>query len=204
MNENLSILIVDDDDNIRELLKQELNEAGYQVQEARDGREALDKIQEEQPDLIILDILMPEVNGFDVAATLKGDPLTMGIPIIVLSIVEDEDRGYRLGIDRYLTKPIQSSVVLEEIERLLAQGVSHQKIMLVDEETSTLKTLKKVLQSKGFEVMEVASGEEVIARALDFKPDMIILNAKIPGQREIAKRIRSEKGMEHVSFLLFN
>lgn len=199
-----TILIVDDDDHIRELLKQELNEAGYQVQEARDGREALDQIQEEQPDLIILDILMPEVNGFDVATTLKGDPLTMGIPIIVLSIVEDEDRGYRLGIDRYLTKPIQSSVVLEEIERLLAQGVSHQKVMLVDEETSTLKTLKKVLQSKEFEVMEVASGEEVIVKALDYKPDMIILNAKIPKQREIAKKMHSEKGLEHVSFLLFD
>jgi len=198
-----TILIVDDDDHIRELLKQELLEAGYQVREAKDGREALDKIQEEQPDLIILDILMPEVNGFDVAAALKGDPLTMGIPIIVLSIVEDKDRGYRLGIDRYLTKPVQSSVVLEEIERLLAQGVSHQKVMLVDEETSTLKTLKKVLRAKGYEVMEVASGEDVIERALDFTPDMIILNAKLARQREIVKKTHFKKGLEHVSFLLF-
>jgi Response regulator containing a CheY-like receiver domain and an HD-GYP domain len=55
------------------------------------------------PDLIILDVMMPEMNGFDVAAVLKNDPQTMDIPIIVLSIVQDKARGYRIGVDRYLT-----------------------------------------------------------------------------------------------------
>jgi len=199
-----TILIVDDDVHIRELLKQELHEAGYQVREAGDGREALAHIRQARPDLVILDVMMPEMSGFDVAAVLKGDPQTMDLPIIILSIVEDKERGYRLGVDRYLTKPVEPGVVLEEIERLLAQGVSRNKVMVVDEDASTLKTLTEVLRAKGYEVVEAASGEEAIEKALRARPDMIILNAVLPQQREIVKALRFERGLEHVLFLLFD
>jgi DNA-binding response OmpR family regulator len=199
-----TILIVDDDVHIRELLRQELHEAGYQVQEAGDGREALAQIRQKRPDLVVLDVMMPEMSGFDVAAVLKGDPQTMDLPIIILSIVEDQERGYRLGVDRYLTKPIEPGVVLEEIERLLAQGVSRNKVMVVDEDASTLKTLTEVLRAKGYEVVEAASGEEAIEKALRARPDMIILNAVLPQQREIVKTLRFERGLEHVLFLLFD
>ena len=94
--------------NIRSLLQQELTEAGYVVRLAEDGRKALSLIREEIPGLVILDVMMPEMNGFDVAAVLKNDPATMDIPIIILSIVEDKERGFRLGVDRYLTKPIDT------------------------------------------------------------------------------------------------
>ena len=199
-----TILIVDDDVHIRELLRQELHEAGYEVQEAGDGREALAQIRQKRPDLVVLDVMMPEMSGFDVAAVLKGDPQTMDLPIIILSIVEDQERGYRLGVDRYLTKPIETGVVLEEIERLLAQGVSRNKVMVVDQDASTLKTLTEALRAKGYEVVEAASGEEAIEKALRARPDMIILNAVLPQQREIVKTLRFERGLEHVLFLLFD
>ncbi len=195
---------MDDDDHIRELLKQELNGVGYQVWEARDGREALAQIRQERPALVILDVMMPEMNGFDVAAVLKNDPQTMDLPIIILSILKDEERGYRLGVDRYLTKPVETGVLLEEVERLLAQGVSRNKVMVVDEDASTLKTLTEVLRTKGYEVVEAASGEEAIEKALRVRPDMIILNAVLPQQREIVKALRFEKGLENVLFLLFD
>ena len=105
-----SVLVVDDDSNIRSLLQQELTEAGYIVRLAEDGRKALALIREEIPGLVILDVMMPEMNGFDVAAVLKNDPTTMDIPIIILSIVEDKERGFRLGVDRYLTKPIDTAI----------------------------------------------------------------------------------------------
>ena len=82
------ILVVDDDPNIRELLTQEFTEAGYQVQLAANGREAHRRTcARERPDLVVLDVMMPEMNGFDVAAVLKNDPPTMDIPIVILSIV---------------------------------------------------------------------------------------------------------------------
>ena len=85
---NATILVVDDDDSIRSLLHQELSDAGYVIEEAKDGKMALESIRKNRPDLIILDVMMPEINGFDVAAILKNDPKTMDIPIIILSIVQ--------------------------------------------------------------------------------------------------------------------
>ncbi len=109
---NATILVVDDDDSIRSLLHQELSDAGYIIEEARDGKMALESIRKNRPDLIILDVMMPEINGFDVAAILKNDPQTMDIPIIILSIVQDKARGFRIGVDRYLTKPIDTCKVI--------------------------------------------------------------------------------------------
>ena len=89
-----TILVVDDDDSIRSLLNQELGDAGYTIEEASNGNEALASIRNHRPDLVILDVMMPEMNGFDVAAILKNDPQTMDIPIIVLSIVQDKAQGF--------------------------------------------------------------------------------------------------------------
>jgi CheY-like chemotaxis protein len=122
-----SILIVDDDDSIRSLLQQELSDAGYLIEQATNGKEALAKVRANRPDLIILDVMMPEMNGFDVAAVLKNDPQTMDIPIIVLSIVQDRARGFRIGVDRYLTKPIDTNILFSEIGNLLEQGKSKRK-----------------------------------------------------------------------------
>ena len=94
-----TILVVDDDANIRELLRQSLQNQGYAVQEAKDGLDAIYQIKVKKPDLIILDVMMPQINGFDTAAIIKNDPTKMDIPIIMLSIFEDKERGYQLGID---------------------------------------------------------------------------------------------------------
>ena len=141
-----SILVVDDDANIRSLLQQEFTEAGYTVRLAENGRQALTLIREEAPGLVILDVMMPEMNGFDVAAVLKNDPATMDIPIIILSIVEDKERGFRLGVDRYLTKPIDTASLFREVGTLLDQGKSKKKVMVVDEDASTIRTLADVLR----------------------------------------------------------
>jgi signal transduction histidine kinase/ligand-binding sensor domain-containing protein len=77
-----NILVVDDEKHIRDLLKQELSESGYVVREASNGKEAIDAVRKELPDLVILDVMMPEMNGFDVAAVLKNDPFTMDVPIL--------------------------------------------------------------------------------------------------------------------------
>lgn len=120
-NSDKTILVVDDEASIRSLLRQEISELGYDIKEAVNGEEALDSIRSLQPDLIILDVMMPKMNGFDVAAIVKNDPLTKDIPIIIVSIVDDRQRINQLGIDRYLTKPIDMGLLLKEIEVLLAK-----------------------------------------------------------------------------------
>ncbi len=196
-----SVLVVDDDPNIRSLLQQELTEAGYTVRLAEDGRKALTLIREEKPGLVILDVMMPDMNGFDVAAVLKNDPATMDIPIIILSIVEDKERGFRLGVDRYLTKPIDTASLFHEVDALLDQGKSKKKVMVVDEDTSTIRTITDVLEARGYQVME-SNGSELVSRAVLAKPDIIILNSLLSSD-EAVRALRFEKGMENVLFLIY-
>jgi signal transduction histidine kinase/CheY-like chemotaxis protein len=196
-----SVLVVDDDQHIRSLLNQELSEAGYRVRLAEDGRKALSLIREETPGLVILDVMMPEMNGFDVAAVLKNDPVTMDIPIIILSILEDKERGFRLGVDRYLTKPIDTASLFHEVDALLDQGKSKKKVMIVDEDASTVRTLADVLETRGYQVTD-SNGSELVSRAMHSKPDVIILSSLLSND-DAVRALRFEKGMENVLFLIY-
>lgn len=199
---NSTILVVDDDDSIRSLLEQELSEAGYLIEQATNGKAALDCIRKNRPDLIILDVMMPEMNGFDVAAILKNDPQTMDIPIIILSIIQDKARGFRIGVDRYLTKPIDTAQLFTEVGNLLEQGKSKKKVMVVDQDSEAVKTLTDVLQTKGYQVVE-SDGKELVKNAIANQPDIIILNSILSGNQEIVKTLRFEKGLENVLFFIY-
>ena len=196
------ILVVDDEANIRELLTQEFSEAGYHVRTAVNGREALRSVRAERPDLVVLDVMMPEMNGFDVAAVLKNDPATMDIPIVILSIVQDRERGYRLGVDRYLTKPIDTDLLFKEVGALIEQKQSHKRVLVVDEDATTVKTLTDVLTARGYSVME-ARGDDLLARAVAVQPDIIMLNSVSSARSNAVQMLRFEKGMENVLFLVY-
>ncbi|MGB5358227.1 MAG: response regulator, partial [Eudoraea sp.] len=197
-----TILVVDDDTPIRSLLRQELGEAGYQVKEAANGKAALDMVRISKPDLIILDVMMPEINGFDVAAVLKNDPATMDIPIIILSIVQDKERGLRIGVDRYLTKPIDTEKLFHEVDELLEQGVSKKRVLVVDDDVSAVKSLTDVLTARGYKVVE-ANPDNLLETAAAHKPDIIMLNSVINGDEKTLKELKFQKGMENVMFFVY-
>lgn len=197
-----TILVVDDDVNIRQLLRQQLEPEGYNVSEAKDGVEAISQVKQAAPDLVILDVMMPQMNGFDVAAVIKNDPKTMGIPIIILSIVEDKQRGYRLGIERYLTKPIETETLLHEIGTVISQGTSSQKVLVVDEDLSTVKTLAKALEVKGYSVVEATDAEQLREKAMSVDPYIIIANANLWERSKVIQNLRFEKGLENVFYFL--
>jgi signal transduction histidine kinase/CheY-like chemotaxis protein/ligand-binding sensor domain-containing protein len=195
------ILVVDDEANIRELLTQEFTEAGYAVVTAANGREAVVEVRRQRPDLIVLDVMMPEMNGFDVAAVLRNDPQTLDIPIIILSIVQDRERGFRLGVDRYLTKPINTDVLFREVGALLDQRKSHKRVLVVDDDASAVKTLTEVLKARGYSVTE-ARGHDLFEKAKMLQPDIIMLSSADP-KPEIVQTLRFEKGLENVLFFVY-
>jgi len=204
LKEKANILVVDDDNAIRELLRQSLEAEGYIIREARDGVEAIQQVKRNRPDLILLDVMMPQINGFEVAAVLKNDPQTADIPIIILSIVEDRERGFRLGVDRYLTKPINRSKLLKEIGTLLSQGSSNKKVLVVDRNASTLAVLSEALQAQGYTVVEALGEEECIEKALSHEPDLIIIDSVLSEQQNLVKTLRFEKGLEKLCFILLS
>jgi PAS domain S-box-containing protein len=198
-----SILVVDDDRSIRSLLRQELEAQGYHVREAEDGETALASVRRERPDLIILDVMMPGLSGFDVAAVLRNDPTTAQIPIVILSVIQDEERGLRVGVDHYFTKPVNAETLLHEVGNLLAQGPTTKKVLVVDEDAETVRTLSTALVAQGYIVTRADSGKEAIEKAVNDHPDLVMVRSLVSEQCDLVQTLRFEKGMESVSFVLF-
>ncbi len=197
------LLVVDDDAPIRSMLRQELEAAGYRVYEAADGRQALAEARRLHPDLVILDVMMPELNGFDVAAVLKNDPLTYGLPILILSILEDRGRGFHIGVDCYLTKPIDMPALLSEVERLLSKGPLGKNALLIGN-GAKMQSAQAALQSQGYQARLAASraaGQEQAARE---RPDMVVIDAALPGARDLLDALRAERGSDKAFYLLLS
>lgn len=119
-----TILVVDDEPDILKLVKARLESDGYRVLTAIDGEEALLKVHTEKPDLIVLDIMLPKINGYDVCLNIKDDKNYKDIPIIILTVKfhpDDIRFAKALGADVYLTKPFEHDVLLENIQTLLKE-----------------------------------------------------------------------------------
>jgi DNA-binding response OmpR family regulator len=124
-----SVLIVDDEPMARMLLRLMLVRAGYEVQEAADGYEALAKLQEQTPSLIILDVMMPGIDGFKVCQNIRQQPETVNTPVIMLSAKSDinsVNKGLVSGATKYLTKPVSPESLTRYVKELLTESNSHQ------------------------------------------------------------------------------
>ncbi|MEM8612567.1 MAG: response regulator [Cyanobacteria bacterium P01_H01_bin.105] len=199
-----TILVVDDEPHIRQLLRQELETADYQVQIAEDGMDALQQIKVKPPDLIVLDMMMPNINGFDLITVLKNNPATMGIPIIVVSIIQDQERGYRLGVDRYLSKPINTDVLLHDVKTLLDCNNSHRQVLVVDMNASVTKTLTEFLLSQGYTVTESTIDNGGIEKILSLKPDMIVVDSAISMEHTLLSTVQFNKEIANIFIILAN
>lgn len=118
-----TILIIEDDKFLRELIAQKLIKEGYEISEAIDGEEGIKKIQEEKPDLVLLDLILPGIDGFEVLSKMREDPSLAPIPVIILSNLgqkEDVERGLKLGAIDYLIKAhFTPGEIIEKIKNAL-------------------------------------------------------------------------------------
>lgn len=124
MTDKKRILIVDDEDDLRNMLKFRLEAMDYEVSEAIDGQEGLDKARSDRPDLIILDLMLPKIDGFKVCRMLKFDEKYKHIPIIMFTAraqEKDKQIGKEMGAEAYVTKPFDPDILLDKIRDLLKQ-----------------------------------------------------------------------------------
>jgi two-component system, OmpR family, alkaline phosphatase synthesis response regulator PhoP len=117
------VLVCDDERHIVRLIQVNLEKAGFQVVTAYDGKDGLEKVKAEKPDMLVLDVMMPYMDGFEVLKTLRKDPDTMALPVIMLTAkAQDKDvfEGYHYGADMYLTKPFNPIELVTFVKRLSA------------------------------------------------------------------------------------
>jgi PAS domain S-box-containing protein len=173
-----TILVVDDDRDAADLAKRRLEDGGYKILMAGRGRAVMEIAEEKRPDLIILDLILPDVGGLEVLRALKENETTLDIPVVVQSIVPDDGTAWELGAVDYLTKPVESDRLLQSVEQALTwQG----RVLIVEDDPDTVGLLAATMRQVGFTPLVAADGYEAMTMTRRYRPDLILLDLRLPG-----------------------
>jgi CheY-like chemotaxis protein len=176
------ILVVEDDPAAAELLTRQLDGAGFRTHVVRTGIEALAQALELHPAAITLDILLPELDGWEVMSKLKGDAATTAIPIVIVSVVDNPELGLALGAIDYFVKPVNT---LELVKRLNQLDLKHHNgdgipILVVDQEKANRDWLAGALEPAGFHIIQAENGHEAAELAKAHRPSLVLLDLMVP------------------------
>jgi CheY-like chemotaxis protein len=159
------------------LLRENLGEAGYRVVAAAGGQDGVLKAREVKPAAIVLDIVMPHKDGWQVLHELKADPATRDIPVIMLSIVDQKDLGYRLGAFDYLLKPFDREALVATLQRIAAPPC---RLLVVDDDPLVIDLVRQLLEGEQCEIEAAADGREALAALARRRPDVVLLDLLMP------------------------
>jgi signal transduction histidine kinase/DNA-binding response OmpR family regulator len=173
-----TILVVDDDPDIAQLVRIQLEGNGYRVLTASRGQKALEVVKEDKVDLVILDRLLPDVNGLRILDELKGTPSTARIPVIMLTVIEDEGEAMARGASAYLVKPVNEQLLLEKVETVLSRDG---RVLIVEDDQDTADVISRALRRVGFTTETASNGYEALAAARRARPGVIIMDLRLPG-----------------------
>ncbi len=173
------ILVIDDDPAVCELLSRNLVKNGYQVQVAMSGLEGLRFAKDFQPIAILLDVQMPGIDGWNVLAQLKADPELSPIPVIMLTIMDDQQQAYALGASDYLFKPCNPAQISSVLDRWLPYE-GEGSILLVEDDDHIRDLLDRKLAKQGYIVNVARNGREALECLAEVQPDLILLDLMMP------------------------
>jgi signal transduction histidine kinase/CheY-like chemotaxis protein len=172
------VLVVDDDPTVREMTARFLKREGFSVVTADGGREGLRLTRELHPAAVTLDVMMPDIDGWTVLAAIKGDPALADIPVILMTILDEKNRGYSLGAADYLVKPVDR----ERLGAVLRSIVGHggHRVLVVDDDDILRRSVLQALEKEGWKVSEADNGRVGLKRLGQSLPDVIVLDLMMP------------------------
>jgi signal transduction histidine kinase/CheY-like chemotaxis protein len=177
--EGKPVLVVDDDADTRQVLKHFLNRKGFPVECASSGEEGLRLARELHPMAIILDVMMPGMDGWAVLSTLKSEPEVRNIPVVMLTIVDDKNLGYTLGATDYMIKPVNRDRMIEILAKF-RDVPPPRSALVVDDEEPARKMLTQILEKERWTVVQAENGLVALELIAKQRPDLIILDLMMP------------------------
>lgn len=190
-----TILVVEDNPQAAKLLSLYLNRAGYQVLVARNGNQALMLAAQCNPLAITLDLLLPDMDGWQVLNELKTMPLTRNIPVVIVSVLDRQKLGFRLGASDYLVKPVDRAELLHALKRCIPHPGENglaRKVMVVHTDPDELNLLATMLAQENYEVIQALGAEEAANLARCTHPDLVVTNL-LAGQMDIFRLLEGLK-----------
>jgi len=172
------VLVVDDDATARELVVRHLERSGFAAVAARGGHEGLRLVRELRPAAVTLDIMMPDLDGWTVLAAIKGDPALSRIPVVLMSIMEEKNRGYALGAADYLVKPVDRNKLVETLRSVCGATTGH--VLLIDDDDVARRGVRTTLEPIGWRVSEAENGQVAVEALAAARPDVIVLDLMMP------------------------
>ncbi len=176
-------LVVEDSPQASELLKVYIESAGYRVEIAHNGEEALDVAKRLHPNVITLDLLLPIKDGWQVLKELKHHPLCKHIPVIIVSIIDEKGLGFSLGAVDYFVKPVNRADLLQAIEKvhILPRGGEHAPtVLVIDDDRAATDLVQVILENEGYKVLKAFHGKDGVELAVRNRPDLVILDLIMP------------------------
>lgn len=202
------VLVVEDDSQAGDLLTQHLTQAGYRVARASSGDQAVALARELRPDAITLDILLPDQDGLKVLSQLKVFPETRDIPVVVVSLTENRELGFSLGVVDWLVKPVNRDDLLAAVRRAFAgtKAAAVPTVLVVDDEPPTVELLTDMLTTQGFRVLAAHDGRQGIALARTERPDLIVLDLLMPELTgfDVVRELREHHECREIPILIFS
>jgi signal transduction histidine kinase/DNA-binding response OmpR family regulator/PAS domain-containing protein len=174
-----TVLVIDDDPDVRDLLGRHLGRSGYRVATAGGGEDGLKCAREIRPDAIMLDVLMPGMDGWAVLSVLKDDAELSDIPVIMVSMLDDRSLGYSLGAADYLNKPVERERLLSVL-RKHCPDTSRGSVLIVEDDAATREMIRRVLKKEGWKTTEAENGAVGLERLGEAAPDAILLDLMMP------------------------
>ena len=192
------VLVIDDEQTVRDLMRRFLAREGFDVVTAKDGREGLELARQLRPALITLDVLMPEFDGWCVLQALKGDPELAQIPVLMLTILDEKHKGYALGASDYMTKPFDRDRLRAVLAKYGRAGAK--RILIVDDDAEHRRRLSRVLEAEGWQVTEAENGLVGLERLAESPADLIVLDLMMPEMDgfEFLSQLRSDDALRAV------
>ncbi len=175
------VLIIDDDPYVHDVMKRFLNKHGFAVKMAFNGLDGIRMAREIMPDAITLDVVMPGIDGWNVLGILKADPKTSSIPIIMITIDGSKEAGYALGVNDFLTKPINRNRLLKSLnQHRRTDTLANSHILIIEDEADARQMLRWMLEKEQCTVWEADNGQVALDRIAQSTPDLILLDLMMP------------------------
>lgn len=174
------ILVIDDEEEARDLIQRLMDKEGFLVIQASSGADGLRLAREIRPNVITLDVMMPDMDGWSVLSGLKGDPELKNIPVIMISVLDEKNLSNSLGANEYLTKPVDRDKLAGIIAKYRPANETG-KVLLVDDDQSLRSFLHNVLEKEGWNVTEAENGRVALTTIQgNYKPQVILLDLMMP------------------------